>query len=286
MDLQSSSPLSIRRETLKPGLYLVSTPIGNLRDITLRALDVLAGADVIACEDTRVSGKLLKAYDIKAKLISYNDHSDESKRAHILGMIKDGKAVALISDAGTPLISDPGYKLVRGAYDEGLSVTTLPGANAPLSALQLSALPSDNFSFIGFLPAKSGARQEVLREWADVNTTLIAFDTGPRLLKSLADILGVMGDRHIAIVREITKLYEESIRGKVSELLEIEQPKGEIVLVISPPDATTYSDADVRGLLLEALKGNPTKKAASIVAEQTGLPKSELYDLALALKNE
>lgn len=274
-----------KKQHMKPGLYLVATPIGNLSDITLRALDVLSMADVIACEDTRVSGKLLSHYGMKKPLMVYNDHSDQAQRSKILGKINEGQIVALISDAGTPLVSDPGYKLVRECLDSGLHVTSLPGANAPLSALQLSGLPSDAFCFLGFLPSKQGARQKLLQKWAGVDAALIAFESGGRLLKALEDIAEVLGARQVVVARELTKLHEDLKTGTAAELLALYDgpPKGEIVLVIAPGDAAVLSEDEVDILLKEALKDNGTKEAAAHVAAQTGLSKKDLYQRALGL---
>lgn len=273
-------------QPILPGLYLVSTPIGNLRDITLRALDVLQGVDAIACEDTRVSGKLLQAYGIKKPLSVYNDHSGDKARDNIIQRIKDGGSVALISDAGTPLISDPGYKLVRACLADELPVTTLPGANAVLSGLQLSGMPSDTFTFHGFLPSKSAARQKLFTQWKSVQGTHVFYETGPRLQASLEDALSVLGEREAAFIREITKRYETVRSGKISTLLEgFEQPKGEIVLVIGPPEEAAMSDAHIDGHLRAALATMSVKEAAAHVAEISGRPKKELYNRALDLKS-
>lgn len=274
-------------QAFRAGIYLVATPIGNLRDITLRALDVLAAADLVACEDTRVSGKLLKAYGISKKLVSYNDHSDESRRRHLLEAAKE-QVVALISDAGMPLISDPGYKLVREALACGVHVSSMPGANAPLMALQLSGVPSDCFSFIGFLPSKQAARLDVLREWSNVQTSLIAFESASRLLKALVDIEEVFAGREVVVARELTKMYEETRRGPACELISIYEseglPKGEIVLVISPPDPAAYTQEVLEGMLKGALESMGTKEAAKSIAEKTGLSKKDLYAMALEIK--
>lgn len=274
-------------KALKNGLYVVATPIGNLRDITMRALDVLRAADIILCEDTRVTKKLLNAYQIKAKTVSYNDHSDVSKRDWVIEELKSGKLLALVSDAGMPLISDPGYKLVKACQEHDIYITTLPGANAPLAALQLSGLPSDQFCFLGFLPHKTKARQDFLKPWKRVEATLICFDASPRLQASLQDILSVLGNREVAVVREITKLYEEVRKGPAEELLryynEHDRPKGELVLVIAPALAEEVSQEDVEEMLMTALETMKTKDAAAYVAEQTGLKKKDLYDLALTL---
>lgn len=273
---------------LPSGLYIVATPIGNLRDITQRALDVLAAADLVACEDTRVTGKLCEAYGLRKKMISYNDHNAARQRGPVIEAIAAGRAVALVSDAGMPLISDPGYKLVRDCLDLGLPVTSVPGASAALAALQLSGLPSDRFSFIGFLPAKSAARKAVLREWAGVRTTLVMFETGPRLLASLEDMGDVLGGRPLAVVREITKRFEEIRRGSAAELLSLydgQPPKGEIVVVAGPP-AEGEGDIDADGLdrqLLAALGTMSVKDAAAFVAAATGQPKRVVYERALFL---
>ncbi len=276
--------------SLKAGLYIVATPIGNLRDISLRALDVLKAADTIICEDTRVTRKLLNAYNIRGRLQSYNDHSDEGRREAVLSLLEEGKVVALVSDAGMPLISDPGYKLVRECAERSLYTTTLPGASAPLAALQLSAFPSDRFSFLGFLPNKSGARQKLLGHWAEVETTLMAFEAAPRLIAALKDIEAVLGARDVAIVREITKLYEEARRGSARELIthyeEHGLPKGEIVIVIAPPEAKEFSEDDLIDMIRDALKTMKNKDAARFVAEKTGVKKSDLYNIALSVSKD
>ncbi len=276
-----------RKNTVTPGLYLVATPIGNLGDITLRALDVLAVCDRVICEDTRVSGKLLEHFGIKKPLLPYNDHNADRQRGPILQMLRDGQRVAFISDAGTPLVSDPGYKLVRECIAEGIMVTALPGANAPLTALQLSGLPSDAFSFIGFLPPKSAARKKYLVEWRNAPGTLIAFETAPRLHDALTDIHEVLGEREVAVARELTKLHEEIVRGNVSELAERyegSEPKGEIVLVIGRGAAAAMNDDEIAAALKKALQSMSTKEAAAYVAEISGRPRKEIYNLALSLR--
>lgn len=272
------------------GLYIVATPIGNLGDISIRALDTLAAVDVVLCEDTRVSGKLLSHYEIDVKTEAYHDHSDAGKRASILKRIEEGVKFALISDAGMPMISDPGYKLVRDLRDAGAYVTSVSGANAPLSALQLSGLPSDAFSFIGFLPSKQGARRSQLEAWASVSGSVIAFESASRLKAALADIEVVMPGRKVAVVREISKKFEEVREAVPAELLayyeEHGAPKGEIVLVIEPPVQVERSEADIEQMLREALVDHGTKEAAGIVAKETGLAKKELYNLALRISKE
>lgn len=273
---------------LRAGLYIVATPIGNLRDMSFRALDVLSAVDAVLCEDTRVSGKLLHYFGVKTKLEVYNDHSETAKRDHIAARIAGGAKLALVSDAGMPLISDPGYKLVEALRAQNLYVTSVPGANAPLAALQLSGLPSDKFAFLGFLPPKSAARCSLFKIWAEVPASLIAFETGPRLEKTLADLDMLWPERRLAVVREITKLYEEVQAGTPAELIahynKSGAPKGEIVLVIHPPEAKDYSPDDLRAALTEALKTMRTKEAAQFVAEHTGAPVKDLYTLALGLK--
>lgn len=278
------------KDPLRAGLYLVATPIGNLRDITLRALDVLQAADVVLCEDTRVTRKLLSAYQIKARLVSCNDHSEEMRIDEVGALISGGAAVALVSDAGMPLISDPGYKLVRAMASCGYYITSLPGANAPLSALQLSAMPSDSFCFIGFLPNKTKARKDFLARWADVPSCLIAFESARRLQDCLLDIEYVFGARQVAVVREITKIYEEVRRGSAQDLLSYYNqhgaPKGEVVMVIEPPVQAEISDEAIENLLKDALEHMRTKDACAFVAEKTGRKKSALYDMALRMERD
>ena len=270
------------------GLYIVATPIGNLGDITLRGLDILRLADLILCEDTRVSGNLLSHYGIKKPLLSYNDHNAAERRPEVFSAIENGKKIALISDAGTPLVSDPGYKLVREALDMGFYVTTIPGASSILSALCLSGLPSDQFFFGGFLPTKSEALRKHIASLAKVPATLIFFESARRLEESLAALQECLSDRQAAVVREITKLYEESRRGKLSELLaNIQQngtPKGEVVIVIAPPQAEeALASQNTEEQLTLLLNSHSVKEAASILAEQTGKPRKEIYAQALKI---
>lgn len=278
----------LRPVQLAPGLYLVATPIGNLRDISLRALEVLAGVDLVLCEDTRMTGKLLQAHSIKNKMDVYNDHTAGRVRGHVLEALAQGRRIALVSDAGTPLISDPGYKLVRDAQDLGLAVTAVPGANAVLTALQLSGLPTDKFCFLGFLPPKEKARCDVLREWAEVPGTLVIYETAPRLMESLTDMAKTLGNRPAAVARELTKMYEEVRRDTLENLaayyFEAGAPKGEIVVVVGPPEKKTYGDEDLEDLLRRAMVNMSLKDAAAHVAEMTGQPKKKIYDLALGLK--
>ncbi len=220
MDRKSAIETSAgpERSKLGPGLYLVATPIGNLRDVTLRALDVLAAADAVACEDTRVTGKLLRAHGIRAALVAYHDHNAERVRPRLLARLEAGERLALVSDAGTPLVSDPGYKLVRAAIQSGIAVTPVPGPSAAISALVMSGLPTDRFFFAGFLPPRAAARRRALAELAEVPGSLVFFEQPRRLAQSLADMGGALGDREAAVLREITKLYEEARRGTLSTL--------------------------------------------------------------------
>ncbi len=281
---------ALRSAEIPAGLYLVATPIGNLRDITLRALDVLGAVDLILCEDTRMTGKLLQAHGIKGpKLDVYSDHTADRIRPKVLDLLASGKRIALVSDAGTPLISDPGFKLVRDAQDLGLNVTSLPGANAVLTAMQLSGLPTDKFVFLGFLPPKEKARCDVLREWAEAPATLVTYESAPRLIASLRDMAKILGDRQAAVTRELTKMFEEIRRDTLGNLAAYYEqegaPKGEIAIVIAPPGEKTYSDAAIEELLRKALADLSVKDAAARVAEQTGLRKKDLYALALTLSD-
>jgi len=272
---------------LEPGLYVTATPIGNLADITYRAVDVLKSADLILCEDTRVSAKLLSHYDISTKCISYHDHNAQRVRPQILEKLKQGAAIALISDAGTPLISDPGFKLVREVADLGVKVVSIPGPSSPIAAMSIAGLPSDRFLFLGFLPAKTHARKQVLAEVSNINATLIFLETGPRLIKMLNDVLEVLGAREGAVAREMTKLYEEIKRDKIDALIEIygksERIKGEIVVLIEPPQEKTFAQDEIDDLILEQLKSTSLKETAAHVATITGLAKRQIYTRALSL---
>lgn len=277
-------------KSLPAGLYIIATPIGNLGDISLRAIDTLRRVDIIACEDTREAGKLAAAYGIKTARTPYHDHNAARERPRLIKMIEDGRAVGLISDAGTPLVSDPGYKLVEAAVAAGVAVTTVPGASACLSALQLSALPSDRFMFAGFLPPKSGARRKELTALKNVPATLIFYETAPRLADSLRDMAEVLGDRPAAVVREITKKFEEARRATLAQLAahydEQGQPKGEIVIVVGAGDAQgqgEWDDAALAQAVAQALdeRGLSVKDAAAEIAKASGRKKSDVYQLAL-----
>lgn len=271
-----------------PALYLVATPIGNAEDITLRALATLRAADVIACEDTRVTAKLLARHGIERPLLAYHDHNAERMRPLLLDRLRRGEVVALVSDAGTPLVSDPGFKLVRAALAEGLSVTTLPGPSAALAALLLSGLPSDRFFFAGFLPPKSAARRTALAELAPVKASLIFFESAPRLADTLADMAAMLGPRPAAVARELTKLFEEVRRGSLAELAAHYQsegpPRGELVVVVAPPEAAPAPEGAALDRQIEAaLAAMSVKDASTAVAAATGLPRREVYARALLL---
>ena len=273
---------------LEPGLYIVATPIGNLGDITRRAVDVLARCDGVACEDTRVTGKLLRHLGISKPMWRYDDHAGERDRARLVKSLQT-RAVALVSDAGTPLVSDPGYRLVREARAAGIPVTSLPGPSAPVMALTLSGLPNDRFLFAGFLPNKDKARREALEEFAAVDTTLVFFETAPRLLKSLAAIDAALPGRTVAVARELTKAFEECRTGTPTDLsahYEAHPPKGEIVLLIGPPVETAASAEDTDALLAEALTRLKPSQAAGEVAKATGQDRKALYARALDLRSE
>jgi len=274
---------------LTPGLHVVATPIGNLRDVTLRALEVLAAADLIACEDTRVTRKLTDHYGIATPLTPYHDHNAAEARPKLIARLAAGAAVALVSDAGTPLVSDPGFKLVRAAREAGLSVTTLPGASAVLAALTVAGLPTDRFFFEGFLSAKEGQRRSRITELARIPATLVLFETGPRLAGALADLAAGLGPREAAVCRELTKLHEEVRRGDLATLARdtagAAEPRGEIILVVAPPDpqAAAGDATDLDALLRQALARVSVKDAVGEVAAVTGRPRREVYQRALAL---
>jgi 16S rRNA (cytidine1402-2'-O)-methyltransferase len=283
---------AVEAPALPAGLHLVATPIGNLRDITLRGLEVLAAADAIACEDSRVTRKLLDHYGISTPLTLYHEHNAAAARPKLLARIAGGEAVALVSDAGTPLVSDPGFKLVRAAREAGLTVTALPGPSATLAALASAGLPTDRFFFEGFLPPKEGQRRTRIAEIARIPATLVLFESGPRLARTLADLAAGLGEREAAICRELTKLHEEVRRGDLAALArdyaEGAETRGEIVIVVAPPaeGAMQSSAAEVDALLRRALERTSVKDAVSEVAAATGRPRREIYQRALALSDE
>jgi 16S rRNA (cytidine1402-2'-O)-methyltransferase len=272
--------------SLAPGLYIVATPIGNLGDITLRAIEVLRGVSAIACEDTRLTGRLVHHLGFKKRLIRYDDHAGESEREGLLALMAQ-EPVALVSDAGTPLISDPGYRLVRTARERGIAVTSLPGPSATVVALTLAGLPSDRFLFAGFLPSKDKARRDVLAELAGVPATLVFYETAPRIGDALAAVDAMLPGREVAVARELTKKFEECRSGTPSELIAYyaaNPPRGEIVLLVGPPVEEAHDEVDVDALLLTALMTEKASQAAAQVAKATGLDRKTLYARALALK--
>jgi 16S rRNA (cytidine1402-2'-O)-methyltransferase len=273
-----------------PGLYLVATPIGNLSDITLRALELLAGADVIACEDTRVTRKLTERYGIATPLTPYHEHNAAQTRPKLLARLAEGQAVALVSDAGTPLISDPGYKLVREASEAGHMVTASPGPSAVLTALSVAALPTDRFFFEGFLPPKQGARQKRIAALANIPATLVLFEGGTRVAAALADLASALGARAATICRELTKLHEEIKRGDLTTLARDyakgRETRGEFVIVIAPPESDEGRVDDLDDLLRGALARVSVKEAVAEVATATGLPRREVYQRALVLAKD
>lgn len=269
---------------------MVATPIGNADDITLRALDTLSAADLIACEDTRVTAKLLARHGVATACVAYHDHNAERMRPVLLERLKKGECVALVSDAGTPLISDPGYKLVRAAIAAGIPVTALPGPSAILNALVLAGLPTDRFLFEGFLPAKSAARRARLTDLAPLAATLVFLEGPSRLAHALADMADILGDREAAVAREMTKLFEEVRRGTLGQLAahyaESGPPKGEVTVVVGPPlpSASDISDADIDRMLVAALGDNSLRDAVEGVAQATGAQRRRIYTRALALQ--
>ncbi len=272
-------------------MHLVATPIGNLGDITLRALETLAGVDVIACEDTRITRRLTERYGIAAELTPYHEHNAATARPKILERLAQGAAIALVSDAGTPLISDPGFKLVREACAAGHAVTALPGPSSVLTALSVAALPTDRFFFEGFLPAKETARRARLAELARIDATLVLFESGNRVQDTLADLADLMGTREAAICRELTKLHEEVTRGSLAELAKTAdalETRGEFVLVIGPPaaDAQIFTDEALDNLLRDQLRDHSVKDAVAHAVELSGRPRREVYARALELAKD
>jgi len=271
------------------GLLVVATPIGNLSDITLRALRVLAGVDLVLCEDTHLTGNLLKRHGIQARLFSYHEHNAKSVRPTLMKRLKHGESMALVSDAGTPLISDPGYRLVEAARQEGVPVTALPGPSSAINALVLSGLPADRFLFQGFLPNKSRARRKVLAELQGVPATLVFLESAKRLAGSLRDMAAVLGDRDGAVVREMTKVFEETRPGSLTALADLYAgegpPKGEVVVVVAPPpEVAMIDDGELESRLREALASLSVKDAAQLIAGETGQPRKTVYQRALAIK--
>jgi 16S rRNA (cytidine1402-2'-O)-methyltransferase len=281
--------LRAEAEKIAPGLHVVATPIGNLKDVSFRALGTLAAADAVIAEDTRVTSVLLAHYGISTPLVAYHEHNARVMRPHLIARLQAGAALALVSDAGTPLVSDPGFKLVQEALDQGLAVTSVPGPSALLAALVVAGLPTDRFFFEGFLPHKSGPRRARLAELARVPGTLVFFESPRRLVETLEDGLAALGDRKAAIARELTKLFETVRRGSIAELLAAlaheGPPKGEIVLLVAPPQPgdLEVSEAELDAKIEAALEAHSVKDAASVVAAATGQPRREVYARALLI---
>ncbi|MES2729091.1 MAG: 16S rRNA (cytidine(1402)-2'-O)-methyltransferase [Pseudomonadota bacterium] len=273
------------------GLYLIATPIGNLGDITARAIETLKHLDTLYCEDTRVTGGLLQHLGVSCRMIPYDDHHAAMREAEILQGLAAGQRIGLCSDAGMPLISDPGYKLVRAVTEAGYAVTSLPGANAVLTALQLSALPTDRFMFQGFLPAKATARREIIAQLAALPMTLVFYETAPRLADSMSDMLAGFGDRPAAVARELTKKFEQTRRGTLSQLLDSindTPPRGEIVVVVAgaPDTQMVATPAALNDLLAALLPHYPTRQVADIAAAATGLPRRDVYNACLKYRDQ
>lgn len=284
----TTRPDELQEHPLPPGLYIVATPIGNLGDMTLRGIETLRRCDGVACEDTRVTGRLMKHLGLSKPLWRYDDHAEPRDRDRLVDSMRT-RAVALVSDAGTPLVSDPGYRLVNAARAEGLPVTVIPGACAAIAGLTLSGLPNDRFLFAGFLPSKEKARSDALAELAAIDTTLVFYETAPRLTKSLAAIEATMPYREVAVARELTKLHEECRRGLPAGLIawyEAHPPKGEIVLLVGPPVDHGHAEVDLDALLRAALAQAKPSQAAAQVAKATGMDRRELYARAMELQKE
>jgi 16S rRNA (cytidine1402-2'-O)-methyltransferase len=282
-----SSEPEIPAKAIDSGLYIVATPIGNLGDMTQRAVDLLRAADIVAVEDSRVTGKLLHHLGLKKRMRPYHDHSSIADREALLDAARDG-VVVLVSDAGTPLISDPGYKLVRAAREAGIFVSTAPGPSAAIAALTISGLPTDRFLFVGFLPTKAKARGDVLAELSAVNSTLLFYESGPRLGASLSAMSDMLGNRDGAVVRELTKKFEEVVTGRLDDLARRyvdEQPKGEIVVIVGPPIEQPLDIGDVDAALREALLKLPAAKAAAQISKRFGLDRADIYARATAIKS-
>lgn len=273
---------------LEAALHVVATPIGNLGDVTVRALETLAAADMIACEDTRVTRVLLDRYGIRARLSAYHEHNAEAERPRILAALAEGRSVALVSDAGTPLLSDPGFRLVQAVVEAGHRVIPLPGASALLAGLVVSALPSDTVLFAGFLPSKTEARRRRIEELAPVPATLVFYESPHRLLESLEDLAAVLGaERPAVVARELTKTFEEAVRGPLGDVaahFRAKAPRGEIVILVGPPAEAEATADDVDRMLAAALARLPPGKAAAEVARLLGADRKALYERALALK--
>lgn len=278
------------KEKLKPfslgKVFVVATPIGNLKDITYRAVEVLQEVDLIACEDTRQTRKLLDNYGIKTKCVIFHEHSNKAQIDRIISDLAEGKNIALVSDAGTPLISDPGHPLISRAIDEGVIIHPIPGACAAISALSCSGINADNFTFLGFLPSTLKARKEKLSRVIDLDSSLILYESPRRISALLNDILEILGDRHIVIARELTKIYEEFKRGKVSEVIElIGDLKGECVVIIEGATSREVSEKEIIDNLTQAMKEMTMKDSVDFVASSLNLPRKKVYKLGLSIRN-
>lgn len=285
-DFSASEPEKPAK-AIDSGLYIVATPIGNLADLSQRAVEMLRAADLIAVEDSRVTGKLLHHLGLKKRMRPYHDHSSEADREALLTAAREG-VVVLVSDAGTPLISDPGYKLVRAARESGIPVSTAPGASAVITALSISGLPTDRFLFAGFLPSKAKARADVIAEIGNVKSTLVFYESGPRLGATLAALTDKLGEREAVVARELTKKFEEVVSGTLPELAERyaeAEPKGEIVLIVGPPGEVQAEQGDYQAALKAALETLPPAKAAKDIAKRFGVDRAEVYERAMALKS-
>jgi len=276
---------------MKNGLYIVATPIGNLSDISPRAIQVLKEAEIIACEDTRVTKKLFGLLGINCNktFITYQNYNETEQVPELLRLLKEGKNVALVSDAGSPLISDPGYKIVHQCREHNIYVTSIPGCCAVITALQLSGLPTNRFMFAGFIPNKEKARKDIFDELKSINTTLVFYETAPRIIKSLEVMKDIFHTREIAVARELTKMYEECISGSAEQLIDYfnnKAPKGEFVIIVSPPTDNDNHEVDLVAILTEKLKSMPLKTAVKEVVVEYKQNKNEVYDLALRIKNE
>lgn len=272
-----------------PGLYVTATPIGNLADMTHRAVEIMKAADLILCEDTRQTAKLCAAYGVETPRTPYHDHNAARARPGIIKKLQDGAVICLVSDAGTPLISDPGYKLVREARDAGVAVYPVPGASAAIAALSAAGAPSDQFFFAGFAPSKSGARDRMLAGLAPINATLIFYETAPRLADTLAAMAAAFGPRRAVVAREITKLHEEFREGDLPALAAAyaeAPPKGEIVIVVFPPQAEAADEAEIEAFIADALASMSVKEAAAAAAEKFSIPRKDAYARALRLKDD